>query len=261
MALKGVLATLDGLDDATKALYKKRDDGKFVLDVEGLVDKEKLEEFRHNNVQLQERIEKLVQQVETFKGIDPAKAKEALDQLQKIQEKKLIDEGNIEALFVQRTDKMKTEFAEQLAAKDKIIGDLKGDVETIGQEKNQYILFSELQRAIDHPDLGFQSGVADLLKPQVFKEFQWRDEKVVRVKPDGTLVYGKNGDAVGLGEFLQEVAKERPYLVKQSSGGGARQNGTNGSANGQKQVNRATFEGFSPAGKMEFVKSGGNVVD
>jgi len=260
MPLKGILTTLDGLDEATQKLYTKREDGKFVLDVEGMVDKSKLEEFRTNNIEMEKKIKVLTEQAEVYKGIDPAKAKEALEQLQKIQEKKLIDEGNVEQLFAQRTEKMKNEFVEQIAAKEKVIGELKGQVDKVGSEKNQFILFTELARAIDNPEFGFESGVAELLKPQVLKEFQYRDEKVVRVKPDGTLVYGKNGDAVGLGEFLQEVAKERPYLVKKSAGGGAHNNG-NQNGNGTKQVTRSTFEAFSPQGKADYVKAGGKVTD
>jgi hypothetical protein len=42
MALKAILTTLDQLSDDLKKLYKKRDDGKFTLDVEGLVEREKL---------------------------------------------------------------------------------------------------------------------------------------------------------------------------------------------------------------------------
>lgn len=262
MALKGILATLDGLDEATQKLYKKRDDGKFVLDVEGMVDKDKLDEFRTNNVELEKRVNKLVEQAKLYEGIDPAKAKEALEQLQQIQDKKMLDEGKIEELFAQRTGRMKSEFDEQLKAKESIIGQLKGEIEKVGAEKNKFILFTQLQRALEDPELGFQPGVADLVKEQVFREFQYRDEKVVRVDKEGKLVYGKNGDAVGLSEFLTEVAKEKPYLVKPSQGGGARDKGNNNNGNnGQKQVNRATFEGFSDLGKFDFVKSGGKVVD
>lgn len=261
MALKGVLATLDGLDEVTQKLYKKREDGKFVLDVEGMVDKDKLEEFRNNNVELQGRVDKLLKQVETYKGIDPAKAKEALDQLQQLHDKKLLDEGKIEELFAQRTEKMKAEHSEQVKLKDAKIAELTGEIGKVGEEKNKFILFTQLQRALENPELGFQPGVADLVKEQVFREFQYRDEKVVRVDKEGKLVYGKNGDAVGLGEFLSEVAKERPYLVKPSSGGGARNNGGNNQNGNAKQVNRATFDGFNAAGKMDFVNQGGKVID
>lgn len=221
MALKGVLATLDGLDEATQKLYKKRDDGKFQLDVEGLVESDKLDEFRSNNVELKKKIETLSQTIEQYKGIDPKKAKEALDQLHALQEKKLIDEGKIEELLTQRTERMKLEFAEQLAAKDKMIGDLNGKVESSAKEKDRYIITNELSKAVDASELGFQSGVSALLEPQVLSQFAIRDGKVVAVKPDGSLQFGKEGNPKTLTEFLGEVAKERPFLVRDSKGGGA----------------------------------------
>lgn len=260
MPLKGVLDSVEGLDATIQALYTKRADGKFALDVEGLVDKGKLDEFRNHNIDLDKRLKQAMDQLTQYQGLDPAKAKEALEQLQKLQEKKLIDEGNVEELFAQRTAKMKAEFTEQLAAKDRRVQELEGTVNKTSEEKNQFIVFTELQRALEKPDLGFQPGVADLIKEQVFREFQHRDDKIVRVKPDGSLVYGKNGEPVGLDEFLQGIAKERPYLVKPSSGSGANNNGRN-DPNGQKIINRKTFDGFTPQGKMDFVKAGGKIGD
>lgn len=227
MPLKGILPTLDGLDEATKALYKKREDGRYVLDVEDLVEKDKLDEFRTNNRELKSKVDSLLAEVEKYKGIDPAKAKEALSKLQQIQEEKLISEGKIEELLTQRTERMKAEFAEQLAAKEKLIGDLTSKNKEIATEKDQYIIFSELAREIDNPDLGFQSGVADLLKPQVLKEFAIRDGKVVAVKSDGSLLFGKDGNPKTLKEFLGEVAKDKPFLVRASNGSGANNNNAN----------------------------------
>ncbi|GEM_PF-3570171 len=266
MPLKALLPSLDGLDEATQKLYKKLDDGSFQLDVEGLPDgkklETKLEEFRANNIELQNALKKLKEQAEAYRGIDPTKAKEALDKLQQLQDQKLIDEGKIEDLFTQRTERMKSEHSEQLALKDRMISELEGKIKLVEDEKNQFILFTELAKAIDNPAFGFQSGVADLLKRQVKEEFQYRDEKVVRVKPDGSLMYGKNGEPVGLTEFLAEVAKERPYLVKPSSGGGAHNNGSgnNGGAN-QKVLKRDAFDGLSVVGKAEYIKTGGKIVD
>jgi hypothetical protein len=260
MSLKPIVATLDDLPDDIKKLYRKREDGKYALDVEGLVEREKLDEFRSNNVSLKEEIEKLRQQMEAFKGIDPAKYKELLAKMQTDEEKKLLEAGKIEEVVTQRTARMRAEFQEQLQAKDKLIVKLEGDVNKAYQERATHIIDSELRRAVDNPELGFQPGVADLLKEQVLKEFVYRDGKVVRVKPDGNLVYGKGGDPGSLHEFLQDIIKERPYLVKASNGGGAppRGGGQNGSG---KTMKRVDFEQASPQARMDFTKSGGVVID
>jgi hypothetical protein len=90
MAVKAILATLDGLDEALKPLYKKADDGKYALDVEGLTDnRSKLEEFRATNRALAEKVEELQKQLEGFKGLDPVKYKELQDKMATLEEKKL----------------------------------------------------------------------------------------------------------------------------------------------------------------------------
>lgn len=82
MAIKAKLANMDGLSDAVKALYRK-DGEHFVLDVEPV------DGFALENVQglksalLKERetVANLSAGVESFKGIDAAKAREALEKV------------------------------------------------------------------------------------------------------------------------------------------------------------------------------------
>ncbi|WP_435658091.1 hypothetical protein [Brucella pituitosa] len=79
MALKAILASLDGIEDTTKALYVEKD-GKFVLDVEG-VDGFALEDVSGLKTALgkeRTRADRAEGLVTAFKDIDPAKAKEAL---------------------------------------------------------------------------------------------------------------------------------------------------------------------------------------
>jgi hypothetical protein len=85
MALKAILASLDGIDDATKALYVEKD-GKFVLDVEP-VDGFSLEDVSGLKTALgKERTtrEKLEKDVIKFKDLDPDKARAALTELDEL---------------------------------------------------------------------------------------------------------------------------------------------------------------------------------
>ncbi|MCO4316334.1 hypothetical protein M8997_003995 [Phyllobacterium sp. 21LDTY02-6] len=85
MALKAILASLEGVDDATKALYVEKD-GKFVLDVEP-VDGFSLEDVSGLKTALgKERTtrEKLEKDVVKFKDLDPDKARTALLELEEL---------------------------------------------------------------------------------------------------------------------------------------------------------------------------------
>lgn len=265
MALQFVLdlSAFEKLGDDIKPLYKKREDGKYQLEVDGVADKGKLDEFRNTNIELKSQIEKLTGEVEKFKDVDPSKYRQLLDQIQSQEEKKLIKDGNIDEVIKMRTENLIKEYEQKLQAKEKVIAKLTEDAKTATSEKNTYIVEAEMRKAIDNPDLGFQPGVANILKDTVLREFVHKDGKVVRVKPDGSIIYGGKGEPMGLDEFVSSYAKDHPYLVKPSSGGGANNN-TNGNTNGHKgkTMPRSEFGKLSPERQNEFViKEKGVVVD
>lgn len=247
-------AAFESLPDARKTDYKKKDDGKFHLDIEGVVPREKLEEFRSSNVGLKEQIEKLTKDVQAFEGIDPAVYKQFMDKFKTDEEKKLIKDGNIDEVVKLRTEAIRKDFSDQLAAKEKVITKLTDDTKKATGDKDTYIVENELRKAVDATGRGFQPGVADLLKDRVLKEFIHKEGKVVRVKPDGSLVYGKSGDPEGISEFVSSYAKEHPYLVIPSSGGNAQNDTTKGSrSNGQKTMPMAEFNKLDAEAKNKFI--------
>src|SRR5688500_8110941 len=71
-------------------LYTERE-GSFVLDVEGAVGREKLDEFRQNNIAL-------ANQLKAFDGIDAAKARELLKKQAELEEGELIKTGDVEKI-------------------------------------------------------------------------------------------------------------------------------------------------------------------
>lgn len=264
MALKFVVdaTAFETLPDETKKLYKKRDDGKFQLEVDGAGDKAKLDEFRESNVTLKAQIEEMQKDLEKFKDMDPAKYKQLLEQIQSQEEKKLIKDGNIDEVIKLRTEALKKEYEDKLAAKDKLNAKLTEDAKTATKEKDTYIVEAEMRKAVDNPEVGFQSGVANILKDTVLREFIHKDGKVVRVKADGSLVYGTKGEPQGLDEFVQSYAKDHPYLVKPSTGGGSRNNGDTKNGNGAKTMKRADFDALDAMDRHKFVTvDKGAVVD
>ena len=81
MGLKFQVETLEGLTPEVAALYSEVD-GKFFLDVEGVVPKAKLDEFRNTNVDLMKKLDAL-------KDVDPAEYKKMKAEFEKL--KKLSD--------------------------------------------------------------------------------------------------------------------------------------------------------------------------
>ena len=257
MALQFVvdLAAFDGLSDDLKKLYKKREDGKFQLDAEGVADKAKLDEFRNNNREMSTANADLLEKLKSFEGIDPAKYKTFMDKFQSDEEKKLLKDGNLEEVIKLRIAGIVKDFEEKMSAKEKIIVKLQDETKKATGDKDTYIVENELRKAVDNNDLGFHENVANIIKDSVLKEFIHKDGKVVRVKPDGSAVYGASGEPQGLDEYVRGYAKDHPYLVKSSSGGGAHHDTTNGKGhtNGQKTMPRAEFDKLTPEARNKFI--------
>lgn len=262
MGLKATLATLDGLSNDVKALYKSSGDGKFVLDIEGMVPKEKLDEFRNTNNQLLEDVKGLKTTVEKFAGVDPTKYKELIDKLQSTEEQKLIKEGKLDDVVNMRVMRMKEEHATQVQQLTKALEAAKTNETKAFGERDTYIIDNELRKTASNPDLGFQDGVADVLQYQVRQNFAYKDGQVVRVKPDGSIVFGTEGTKPAtITEYLQEVAKTSTWLLKESKGGGAHNDKTNGTTNGGKKMKRSEWDATNPVAQGKLIKEGVTVVD
>ncbi len=258
--LKAVLSSLEGLDEATAKLYTKESDSRFVLNVDGLVPSGKLDEFRTNNVELKKQLDEMKAQLEKFSGVDLAKYQEAMKAIENDQEKKLLKEGKIDEVFQLRTEKMRQTYEEQLKAKDAAIAAAHKERDAAIESQNNYIVRSELTRVASDPEAGFQDDLAGLVAEQVSKEFRVKDGKVIRVDAKGNPVFGSNGDPATIAEFLQEVVKTRPYLIRASNGSGAR---NNGSANpGAKVMTRKQFDALTdPSVKAKLMRDGVQLVD
>src|SRR5574337_522222 len=106
MGLKYTIAKLEDGEEAVRPLYVQQGD-KFVLDVDGVVAKEKLDEFRNNNIELQKQIEK-------YKDVDPVKYRELMAIQKKITEKELLDKGEVDQLVNLRVAAMRDELEGKL---------------------------------------------------------------------------------------------------------------------------------------------------
>src|SRR5688572_238812 len=84
------------------ALYVERD-GAFVLDAEGAVEKAKVDEFRTNNHALKNQLAELSAK---YEGIDPESVKTLLAEKAKLEEEKLIKDGEVEELVEYRIKKI-----------------------------------------------------------------------------------------------------------------------------------------------------------
>lgn len=214
MALKFIVDSVDGMDATTAALYTKNADGKFYLEVEGAVSKNKLDEFRNNNVQL-------LKDLERFKDLDPVKYNEMLKQQRLIDEKKLIDAGDVDKVVELRVGQMKSTYETQIAELT--------NTNNVSKRQLESLLIDSAVR-----DAAIKSGIQPTAVEDVLlrakSAFQIKDGHAVPMDPSGNIVYGKDGTTpMSVADWTVSLKKQAPHLFMGSSGGGAQGSGGSGS--------------------------------
>lgn len=205
MKLKYRIKTLEGLDESVQPLYRKDEDGSYILDVEGAVGKDRLDEFRNNNVLLQQQLDKL-------KDVDPAKYKELMEIERKVQEKELIEAGKVDEAVELRVKSLKE--------------DLGGKVETLTQQlstANGQLSMLMIDNVIKTCAVkqGVLPGAIDDVVLRAKTVYQMTNGKPVPMQ-EGKVVYGKDGETpMGPEEWMGQLKKTAPHLFQGFTGTGA----------------------------------------
>src|SRR4030095_14543889 len=112
MALKFKFKTKKEVPAEHLPLYAERD-GAWVLDVEGAVEKAKLDEFRNNNLALAKERDELKQR---FEGIDPERVRALLAEKQKLEDDKSVKAGEVEKVIEGRIRGIKADLEKQVGS-------------------------------------------------------------------------------------------------------------------------------------------------
>ena len=124
MALKFRYKTKDEVPAEHAAFYVERD-GAFVLDAEGAVDKSRVDEFRTNNLALKKQLDDLTAK---YEGIDPEAVKTLLADKAKLEDEKLIKDGEVEKLVEKRTKAILAEMEKRLQGAEQAASSLSGQL-------------------------------------------------------------------------------------------------------------------------------------
>lgn len=204
MALKYMLDSLDGLAPEIARLYEKSESG-FRLNVEGVVPREKLDEFRNNNI-------KLSNQLAEYKDIDPKKYKDLLQIEQRVQAKDLVEAGKIDEVVQARVKSMQTEFN---AERETLISQL-----TQANQQLESLLIDSAIR-VKAIELGVLPAAIDDVMLRAKSTFKIVEGKAVP-HSEGKPIYGKDGvNPMGVDEWINNLSKSAPHLFGKRNGGGA----------------------------------------
>lgn len=204
----------------------------------------KISELNAESRSHRERAEAAEQKLKAFDGIDPEKAKKAIDTVANIDAKKLIDSGEVEKV----KDNIKKEFEGQLAEKDKLNNDLQTRINNM--EVNSVFKDSEFVRE--------QIAVPrDMFEDSFRKNFKvGQDGKVEAYGKDGNRVMSKErvGEYATPDEALRILVEQHPQkdtILKANPGSGSNNQGNGGSAGKGRTMKRSEFDKLTPVQKSE----------
>lgn len=226
MALKPLLtaAEYEALPEAVRAEYKPSG-ANFALDVEGMVPKGKVDEFRETNTKLMKEKADLEVQLGKFSGIDLEKYQQLEETERKIADKTLIDAGKVDELIAikvaEATNKAKGEhatLAQQNEAEKKARATAEGLVRKMKRDR---IIEEQAIKSGARPE-----ALEDLITHA--DRFGWDlDETtgtLVAADPQGGKRFSltKPGEPISLEEWVRDVVPaEKPFYFNDSAGGGA----------------------------------------
>lgn len=220
----------------------------------------KLTETTKESVARKEKIREMEGKLSTFDGIDdPAKflsdAKKAMETVKNLDDKKLIDAGEVEKVKAEVTKAMQAKLDEATKRADDAAATLQKEM--IGGNFARSKFISE---KIAVP--------SDMVEAVFGRHFVIEDGAVIAKGHDGQKIYSreKPGEVAGFDEALSILVDgytNKASILKGSdaTGGGANPGSGKGGGNA-KTMTRAQFEQLDPAAKMNFtVKEGGTVTD
>lgn len=258
--LKRVLENLDGLAAEVAALYKKGEDGKYHLDLEGGDDvsglKKNNAELLNEKKKLQDEKKKLEEQMALYKDLgDPEKAKEALAKIRKIEEEKLIAEGDIDKIVTKRTEAMRQDFAAQSKALSDANDKLTAENGKLKTHLNQVVIERGVLDACGRVGQLRKEAVVDIISRGNQTWSLDEEGHPVPKNPDGTTIYGKDGKApMTMDEWASLQIEAAPHLWMPSKGGGGL--GSGNGPDGTKMTSEELSK-LSPMAKARYATQNG----
>ena len=215
---KYIVDDIEKVQEPHRGFYEKTDDGKFRLNVEGAVPREKLDEFRSNNIEL-------LKKLELFKDIDPKKYGTLIELEKKVNDKTLVDAGKLEEVINSRVSSMKQEFETKEQT-------LTQQLESSNKQLESLVIDSAVR--VTALESGVLPTAVDDVMLRARSTFKIIDGKAVP-HADGKPVYGKDGvNTMSVGEWVTALSKNAPHLFGSTQGGGSRGSTRTGSGTAPK---------------------------
>jgi len=244
MALKFRIKSRDEIPTDQQTLYVERD-GAWVLDVDGAVDKAKLEEFRSNNITLSNQ---LAEQKKRFEGIDPDQVRKLAEEKQRLEEAQQIKTGEVDKVVEGRLKNARAEWEKQFNA-----------VASERDSLNARLTSIQIDQGVI--TVATKKG----LRPTAIPDITARARSVFRLVDGAPRAYEADGQTVRVGkdgitpmtldEWVDLQVADAPHLFESNAGGGAAGNGSGGVGGNRSVKNPFRKDTWNLTEQMKLLKS------
>lgn len=216
MPLKAKYGKKEEIPAEVAGFYVERE-GAWHLDAEGVVPKERLDEFRNTNIKLAKEME---DQNKRYAGIDPEAVRKLEEEKRKAEELLAAKNGDVDKVVLARIKPLQDQLATlntQLEQRERQLRETQVNQEVITKATKKGL------RPSAHDDLILRASRAVKLENGVPKVIDLATGQV-RYGPDGVT-------PMTLDAWVEDLVSAAPHLFENNSGSGAAGNGSGGAGN------------------------------
>jgi hypothetical protein len=227
------VGSLDDVDEKFHDLYEQGEDGAFALGIEGIeghVPKGKVDEFRANNLKLQDQIKELTGQIPDAEKLEAFNTWQEQEEERKFAQAK--KKGEVEKLIKQADDKWAEKFKAEQAA-----------TQAMRERLRKTILKAEFAPLLQKHEADW-TLLEGVIGNRVAVD-EDNDFSLVVNLPDGNRMVGDNGEFASPDDLLAELKEHDSYgkafAGKRGFGGGGNNNPGGGSKVGSNPWSKSTW--------------------
>lgn len=191
--------------------------------------------------------------LKAFEGIDPEKARDALEKISKLDLKKMVDAGQVDAAVAAALKPVQ----EKLDVESK-------RAQTLEQQLHGEIVGGNFARS---KFIGEKLAVpVDMVQAAFGRHFSLVDGKLSATDANGNPIYSRKqpGAQADFDEALEILIDQYPHkdtILKADNKSGSGAPGNGGGSKGAKTIQRAAFDSLDPAARVAHIQGGGTVTD
>lgn len=232
--------SLDKVPEGLREYAAETEDGSSVQ--VNVVPKNKLDEFRENNIKLSQQRDELDQQIRNLQGLvgdDPDAFKKQLEELQqtkkRVEDGELVENTSLDEAVAKRTQEMRSDYEGKIKALQQEQEAWKSKANEVQSRYNRSLIDRHITDAVLDAEVGAEpAALPDILR-RAYDTFKVKDDGSIVPMDGDQVLYGADGASpMDPKEWLKAQRNQSPHLFKSSSGGGAPgAGGSGGGLNGK----------------------------